>query len=75
MPEANCGPRSDKILSGNPKHLKTLSRIKVAVALAVAPNFEQGTKIIPFVRLWSTTERIESRPHTGSKLVMKSMEM
>jgi len=43
-----------------------LSRIKVAVASAVAPNFEQGTKIIPFVRPWSTTERIESRPRTGS---------
>jgi hypothetical protein len=60
--EANCGPQSERILSGSPNRLKTLSRIIVAVALAVAPVFEQGMRIIPFIRPWSTTERIESRP-------------
>jgi hypothetical protein len=51
-----------------------LSRIIVAVVSAVALVFEQGMKIIPFVRPWSTTERIESRPQTGGKSVIKSME-
>ena len=54
--------------------MKTLLRIIVAVPSAVAPVFEQGMRIIPFVRLWSTTERIESRPWTGGKSVIKSME-
>ena len=72
--EVNCGPQSERILSGSPNHLKTLSRIIVAVVLEVAPIFEQGMRIIPFIRLWSTTERIESRPQMGGKSVIKSME-
>ena len=59
-----CQTRTVVILSGNPNRLKTWSRIIVAVASAVAPSFEQGTKIIPFVRPWSTTEKIESSPRT-----------
>jgi hypothetical protein len=46
----------------------------VAVASAVAPYFEQGTRIIPFVRPWSTMDKIESKPRTGGNLVTKSME-
>ena len=75
IPEANCGPQLEMILLGNPKLLKTLFRIIVAVESAMAPSFEQGTKIIPFVRPWSTTEKRESCPRTGDKSVIKSMEI
>ena len=47
----------------------------MAVESGVAPSFEQGTKIIPFVRPWSTTEKIESSPRMGGKSVIKSMDI
>ncbi len=75
IPDTNCGPRSEMILLGNPNHLKMWLRIIVTVASAVAPSFKQGTKIIPFVRPWSTMEKIESSPCTGGKSMIKSMEI
>ncbi len=75
MPDTNCGPQSEMILLGNPNRLKTWFRIIVAVASAVAPSFEQGTKIIPFIRPWSTMEKIESSPRTGGRSVIKSIEI
>ena len=35
---------------------------------------EQGIMITPFVRLWSTTTKIESIPHTSGRSVMRSTE-
>jgi hypothetical protein len=46
-----------------------LLRIMVVIASAVAPVFEQGMRIIPFVRPWSTMER-KNQGLTGSKSVI-----
>ena len=35
---------------------------------------EQGVKITPFVRLWSTMTMIESKPEDGRRSVMRSTE-
>ena len=36
---------------------------------------EQGIRITPFIRPWSTTERIESNPFDGGRSVMRSMDV
>ena len=36
---------------------------------------EQGMRITPFVSPWSTTDRIESCPWLGGRLVMKSADI
>ena len=70
---ANCGPLSEIILSGRPKHLYKLSRSSLVVPSAVSVLLQES-KITPFVRPWSTMTMIESYPCEGGRLVMRSME-
>ena len=71
--EANCGPLSDIILSGNPNHLYKFSNRYLAVSSAVIV-FEQGMRITPLVRPWSTTTKIESKSRIRGRSVIKSIE-
>ena len=71
--EANWGPQSEIILSGNPNRLYKFSSNSQPVSLAVIV-FLQGVKITPLVSPWSTMTKIESNPLTGGKSVIKSME-
>src|SRR6266511_3167100 len=43
------------------------------VSSAVRPVSEQGVKITPLLRSWSTTTIIESKPSEGGRSVMKSI--
>src|SRR5271168_761071 len=70
---ANCGPLSEIILSGNPNRLYRLSSNSCAAPSAVSV-FAQGIKITPFERPCSTTTKMESKPSTGGKSVIKSIE-
>ena len=69
----NWGPWSDMILSGSPNHLYRFSNNSLPVSSAVIVLL-QGVKITPLVSPWSATTKIESKPSTGGKSVMKSME-
>ena len=71
--EANWGPQSDMILSGIPNHLYIFSNNSLPVSPAVIVLL-QGVKITPLVSPWSTTTNIESKPFTGGRSVIKSME-
>ena len=70
---ANWGPLSEMMLSGSPNHLYKLSKRSCPVPSAVKV-FEQGIKITPFERPWSTTTKIESSPLTNGRSVIRSME-
>jgi hypothetical protein len=70
--EANWGSRSEMILSGSPDLLYRLSS-SLAVPSAVIVLL-QGMRITPLLRAWSTTTKIESKPFTRGKSVMKSIE-
>src|ERR1700735_2969036 len=71
--EANCGPLSDMILSGNPNLLERLARSNRPVSSAVKVLL-QGIRITPFESPWSTTTNRESNPSAGGRSVIKSME-
>ena len=43
------------------------------LTLSKVTSFVVSISIIPFVRLWSTTDKIESKPFDLGKLVMKSI--
>jgi hypothetical protein len=69
---ANCGPRSDNILSGNPNRLYKFSCNKSPIP-SIVTVLVVGQRITPFERPWSTTTKIELLPSTGGKSVIKSM--
>ena len=71
--DVNCGPRSEMILSGKPNLLYRFSSNNLAVPSAVIV-LSHGMRITPLVRPWSTTTRIESKPSTGGKSVIRSIE-
>ena len=71
--EANWGPQSDIILSSSPNHLYRFSNNNLPVSSAVIVLL-QGVKITPLVIPWSTMTNIESKPSTGGRSVIRSME-
>ena len=71
--DANCGPRSEMILSRSLNRLYKFSRSKRAVPSEVSILL-QGSKITPFERPWSTTTKMESYPTAGGRSVIKSIE-
>ena len=71
--EANWGPWSDIILSGNPNHFYKFSNSNLPVSSAVIVLL-QGVKITPLVSPWSTMTNIESNPFIGGRSVIKSIE-
>ena len=68
----NRGSWSEMTLSGIPNLWKRLFIRSVAIPSEITP-FVVSISIIPFVRLWSTTDKIESKPFDLGKLVMKSI--
>ena len=71
--DANCGPRSEMILSGSPNGLYKFSRSNHAVPSKVSVLL-QGSKITPFERPWSTMTKMELYPSVGGRSVIKSIE-
>src|ERR1700678_1994074 len=72
--DANCGPRSEIALSGNPYRLyKEFNKIVAVPSASIV--LLQGSKITPFEDPWSTTTIIESKPSDSGRSVMKSMVM
>src|SRR5689334_9942589 len=70
----NWGSQSEMILSGNPILLNTCLISRSAISFAVAV-FVVGMSIISFVRLWSTTDKIESFPWDSGRSVIRSIEI
>ena len=68
----NQGSQSEMTLSGIPNLWKRLSIRSVAIPFEVTP-FVVSINIIPFVRPWSTMDKIGSKPLDLSKLVMRSI--
>ena len=68
----NRGSRSEMTLSGIPNLRKRLSIRSVAIPSEITP-FVIGISIIPFVRPWSTTDKIESKPFDLGKSVIRSI--
>ena len=66
----NRGLQSEMTLSGIPNLQKRLSIRSVVIPSEVTP-FVIGINIIPFVRPWSTMDKIESKPFDLGKLVMR----
>ena len=72
--EANWGPWSDIRESCRPNLLKTWEKKSLAISMA-STVLEQGIIITPFIRLWSTTTKIESLPRTSGRSVTRSTEI
>ena len=70
---ANWGPRSEIIFSGNLYHLYKLLSKSCTAPLAVSV-FVQGDKITPFERPWSTMTKMELKPSTVGRSVIRSIE-
>ena len=58
-------------VSCNPNHLKTKSKNNDSCSIN---HLEQGARITPFVRPWSTTTMTESNPDERGRLVMRLTE-
>ena len=71
--EANCNPLSEIRESWRPKFLKTWKKKSWAIP-AASMFLEQGARITPFVRLWSTTTSKESWPEDGGRSVIRLTE-
>ena len=71
--DANCGPLSDIREPWSPNHLNTWWRKSLAT-LATSMVFEQGMRITPFIRPWSTMTINESCPFEGGKSVTRLTE-
>ena len=71
--EANCGPLSEIILSGNLNCLYRFSSKYLPVSSAVIVLLH-GIRITPFVSAWPTMTKIESKPSAGGKSVIRSTE-
>ena len=72
--EANWGSLSDIKESCRPNLLKTWEKKSLATSMA-STVLEQGIMITPFVRLWSTTTKIEFLPRTSRRSVTRSTEI
>ena len=68
----NQGSQSEMILSGIPNLRKRLSVRSVVIPSEIT-SFVVGISIILFVRPWSTTDKIESKPFDLGKSVMRSI--
>ena len=68
----NRGSQSEMTLSGIPNLQKRLFIRSVAISSEITP-FVVSINIIPFVRLWSTTDKIESKPFNLGKSVIRSI--
>ena len=68
----NQGLQSEMTLSGIPNLWKRLSIRSVAISSKVT-LFVVSISIIPFVRPWSTMNKIESKPLDLGKSVMRSI--
>ena len=68
----NRGSRSEMTLSGIPDLRKRLSIRSVAIPSKVT-LFVVSISIIPFVRPWSTTDKIESKLFDLGKSVIRSI--
>jgi hypothetical protein len=73
MHEANCGSRSEMIVSGSPCRQKMLERNSSARP-SVSIMVEQGVKCLSLVRQ-STTTQIASKPLEVGNLVIISMKI
>ena len=71
--DANWGPQSEMILSGNLNLLYKLSSKSLAVSLAVTVLLH-GMRIPPLLRPWSTTTKMELKLSIGGRSVIKSIE-
>ena len=71
--EANWGPLSDIKESWRLKHLNTWWR-KCLATPAVSMVLEQGMRITPFIRPWSTMTINESCPFKGGREVTRLTE-
>ena len=71
--DANWGPRSEMILSGNPNLLYKFLNKSWAIP-SVVIILSHGIRITPFVRPWSTTTNIESNPSDNGRSIIKSIE-
>ena len=60
-------------VSRSPNRLKTKSKNNWAIP-AASMVLEQGARITPFVRPWSTTTITESNPEETGRSVMRSTE-
>ena len=69
----NCGPLSDIRESWRPNRLNTWWRKSLAT-LATSMVFEQGMRITPFIKLWSTMTINESCPFKGGMSITRSTE-
>jgi hypothetical protein len=70
--DANCGPLSKIKESESPNREKSRSINSCAVC-SESIDFEQGMKIAPFVRPWSTKDKIALNLLISCRSVMKSM--
>ena len=57
----------------NPNHLNMKSKNSWAIP-AASTVLEQGARITPFIRPWSTMTITESKPEDRGRLVMRSTE-
>src|ERR1700749_1213026 len=71
---ANLGSRSDITLSGVPYLENTLS-IKISAMSSADAVFFVAVSIIPFVSPWSTMDNIESKPSSGGRSVIRSIDI
>ena len=71
--EANCGPLLEIMESGSLKCLNTKSKKSWVIPLALTV-FEQGARITPFIRPWSTTTTKELKPFDKGRSVVRSTE-
>ena len=72
--EANWGPQSDIKESCRPNLFKTWEKKSLATSMA-STVLEQGMIITPFIRLWSTTTKIEFLLRTSGRSVTRSTEI
>ena len=71
--EVNWGPQSEMRVSCKLNHLKTKLKNNWVTPAALT-LLEQGARITPFVRPWSTTTITESKPEERGRSVMRSTE-
>ena len=71
--DENCGPLSEISESWRLKCLNTWWRKSLATP-AVSMVFEQGMRITPFVRPWSTTTINELCPFDGGRSMIRSTD-
>ena len=71
--EVNCGPWSEMRVLCSPNRLETELKNNWAIPAALTV-FEQGARITPFIRPWSTMTITESNPDERGRSVMRLTE-